>query len=485
MLAGLAWTQKGESESLSLKFSDGALGLTEILDSATSPPARYLVEIGRRLLLIKPQASMLAIANPLLPITKNQMTQWLQEKKFNPQVIADQKGFPLLYILPRQAFEEFERYLLLLSMVDDALDINLLTVLLKTEIGRYRISNFEIGPYPRSTQSGWFQGVDRQRILKFLALHATKLIQENPSWHSLPLTVYHPYHAGSIVFFMDAARNTKNLLFNNHIICSSFRDFVSHIDYPLTPLWLKLPWLPRDNSIGEPQYFHAAIERLGQEIMQENFIVFMRYSRSTGRGPFHLIDQNRFSLGDSVIEPYQTLSEQTPPFLKKSSIPVNPLRVLCHFTGGIAIKNYPLDYCKSTIRILTSLDIDVTVINRPDLVSYGAQSIEAEETDLLYQAVENHHIFIGLDSFPHHFVRNIMGWPTIGLFGATKATNFGGGWHKHYRSSDSALPCHPCHSEKNCPINGSSECSNYSHPQKLISLILDMAKDVYDFTPSH
>jgi hypothetical protein len=129
-----------------------------------------------------------------------------------------------------------------------------------------------------------------------------------------------------------------------------------------------------------------------------------------------------------------------------------------------------------------ALGIECSVIGRPDLVASGARSIDADETEPLQEAVRAHHVFVGLDSFPHHFVRNILGWPTIGLFGTTTAANFGGGWNSHYRSLDAALPCHPCGGERECPVFGYKECSNYAKPEQLVAAILEMAGQVYGFS---
>jgi ADP-heptose:LPS heptosyltransferase len=283
------------------------------------------------------------------------------------------------------------------------------------------------------------------------------------------------------VFIAAAAAAADASLFQRHIICSTYRDIATACDHRLEPIWLKLPWLPRDNSVGEPQYFSAALDRLGDAVVNENLIVFMRYSRGTGSSPFHRIDQDRFSLGDSIQESGQTVQERAPRHLSKCALPTAPLKVLFHITGGLPIKNYPFAFAKVVIRTLKALGVESTVIGRADLEAFGARSIEADETDLLAAAVEGHHIFVGLDSFPHHFVRNIMGWPTLGLFGTTSAANFGGGWHAHYQSLDAALPCHPCGGETSCPVFGYKECSNYIKPQQLVAAILTMAGQVYGY----
>lgn len=480
MLSGLALSA-ARSEGFDFTFSKGALSANEILDSSTSPPARYIVELGRRIGKVASAADILVIGNPLLPLKTAQLAEWLQGGVNCPGIISDARDFPLLYVLPRQIFEEMEKFLQLLSTVDANLDARLLQALLGREVTRTKLPQLRIGRYPVSTSTGWFQGSERQQVLKVLAANAIKIIKGNPGWRDLPFAVYHPYHAGSIVFYAVASRDVKTPLFQRHIICSTYKDIVAAAGSRLDPIWLKLTWLPRDASVGEPQYFSNALDRLGEAVVDNHFIVFNRYSRNTGASPFHRIDQDRFSLGESIDSPDKTLQTQPPLTVAKCDLPAQPLKVLFHITGGLPIKNYPSDYAKMAFRTLTALGAEVTVIGRPDLVSSGVRSVDADETELLMEAVRQHHIFVGLDSFPHHFVRNIMGWPTIGLFGTTTAANFGGGWNLHYRSLDAALPCHPCGGEQECPVFGHKVCSNYAKPEELVATILEMAEHAYGY----
>jgi len=266
------------------------------------------------------------------------------------------------------------------------------------------------------------------------------------------------------------------------VICSSYKDICAASDSPLTPIWLKLPFLPRDGSVGEPQYFAHALDRLGERVMEDNFLVFMRYSRNSAVSPFHMIDHDRFSLGESLAT-QSDLRQLRPPLVQNQCrLPTEPLRILFHVTGGLPIKNYPVERCKVVLRTLAALGIECSVIGRPDLEEWGAGSIEADETDLLAEAVTRHHLFVGLDSFPHHFVKNVLGWPSIGLFGTTGAGNFGGGWNSHYRALDCALACHPCGAEQTCPVFTGPECRNYAKPEELIGAILDMARQIYGYS---
>ncbi|MTJ83910.1 MAG: hypothetical protein F8N37_23230 [Telmatospirillum sp.] len=482
MLSGLAVSGPDKRiEAFDFTFSKGALRETEILDSTTSPPGRYVLEVARRIATAAPSAQLIAVANPLLPLGSRQLIDWLKTGLTGPAVISGHDNFPLCYVLPRRCVDELARFLTVLSTADADIDARLLAGILGEDVIQTKFPGLSIAPYPVSTSTGWFQGTERQKVLKILATHATHLVETNPAWRTLPFAVYHPYHAGSIVFFSVASRFVSTPLFQRHIVCSSYQDIVAAAGGTLVPEWLDQPWLPRDNSIGEPQYFAKALERLGPATTDNMFISFMRYSRISGFGPFHMVDQDRFSLGESITAPDQTWALQQRRTLKICQQPPAPLKVLFHINGGVPIKSYPDKQAKIVFQALRSFGVEISVIGRSDLASVGARPVTADKTDLLLQAVQDHHIFVGLDSFPHHFVRNVLGWPTIGLFGATTAANFGGGWDAHYRSLDAAMPCHPCNGDHQCPVFKRQECANYVPAEQVVAAVLAMASTVYGF----
>ena len=130
MLAGLAISSSGRVERFSFVFGSGAFRENEIFDLANCPPSRYLVEIGRRLIMAMPDAEILAIGNPLLPLGIEQVGSWLELAALGsmsgPAIVSDVRDFPLLYVVPRFLFDRFERFLLLLSTVDAFVDERLL-----------------------------------------------------------------------------------------------------------------------------------------------------------------------------------------------------------------------------------------------------------------------------------------------------------------------------------------------------------------------
>ena len=146
-------------------------------------------------------------------------------------------------------------------------------------------------------------------------------------------------------------------------------------------------------------------------------------------------------------------------------------------------ESYRDDHAAAVFMALKSLSAEITVIDRPDMEELGVRSVASDETALLSSAAKSHHIFIGVDSFPHHFVRHVLGWPTIGLFANTKPCNSDAKAAPDYRALAAHLPCNPCGAHDRCPLQGGEECANFVEPTRLVSAILDMAHDLYGFTP--
>jgi ADP-heptose:LPS heptosyltransferase len=241
--------------------------------------------------------------------------------------------------------------------------------------------------------------------------------------------------------------------------------------------------MSRDERVyHETSYFIHALERLGTEAVESNFIIFTRFLRRYGHSTFHLIDQARFSLGDSMARKERTVQHAPLAAEARCALPAKPLRILLHFSGtGWAIKTYPRHYSAALCRALVGLGCELSVIGDPGLEEFGVRSIVCDDVASLTQAVHDHHIFIGVDSFPHHFVRHVMGWPTIGLFGNTKTCNSDAAGGASYQAVTNNLPCNPCGGKDNCPVFGGTNCQNYLEPGPLAATILEMAQAVYGY----
>ncbi|PKU25972.1 hypothetical protein [Telmatospirillum siberiense] len=483
MLAGLSVTSSGSVERFSFVFGSGAFRDNEIFDSATCPPSRYVVEVGRRMIRAVPSTEVLIIGNPLLPLSPQQLAEWSGAVRSVPAIVTDARKFPILYVLPRRLFDDLERFLLSLSTMDGDIDRRLLQLVTGQEVSQIRTPGLEIKHFPVTTPTNWFQGEVRQQMLKVLSLAAIQTIERNPGWRNLPFATYQPYHAGSLLFLNLAARQVPDGFFKKQILCWTYKDIYQSCPGPLEPVWLRLPWLPRDNSVGELEYLARSLERLGQDVIDNHFIVFMRYSRNYSVPPFHLIDQVKFALGESMTDVSRTVHGQPPACSDRPDLPPHPLKLLFHLVGGWSLKSYRDNDAATVFTVLKSLGCDITVIDRPDLAArLGVRSIISDDTERLTAAVKSHHIFIGVDSFPHHFVRHVLGWPTIGLFANTKPCNSDAKEAPDYRPVVGNLPCNPCGGHDSCPVLGGENCANFADPAQLITAILGMASDLYGFT---
>lgn len=481
MLAGIALTPDGRQHRLALTFNAGAFRETEVFDSANCPPARYLIEMARRLLELAPNAERLIIGNPLLPLTPDQVAGWIPPPSAAPMVIADSKQFPLAYCLPRSLAEK-ERFLLLLSTCDVQLDLRLLGLLAGQEAKTLAVRHFEIGEFPISTTTGWFMGRGRQEMLRLCTIAALETMQRSQNWRDLPFAAYLPYHAGSLLMLNLAARQVQDGFFTKEVICASYRDIVEACPSPLEMVPLRLPWLPRDASVGELDYLSHALKRLGPDIRDSHFFGFLRYSRLYNRTPFHLIDQMKFALGHSMRAPADTMHGGRPLAEGRADLPIKPLKLLFHLAGGWKLKSYRADKAAAIFMALRSFGCEISVIDRPDLVAYGARLVTSDDSARLTAEVRAHHIFIGVDSFPHHFVRHVLGWPTVAVFANTKPCNSDAREGPDYRATVGALPCNPCGAEQQCPVLGIEDCANFAPPHEVVAAILEMARAVYGFT---
>lgn len=481
MLAGLAISSSNRLQQFDFRFSQGAFRDDEIFDSALSVPGRYILAVGQKLLRVVSGCGRLVIANPLLPLKSHQLSQWLQGPVDGPLIATDQANFPVFYVLPRQMFDELGRFLLLLSAQDAALDARFLSLVLGRAVECRRLALAALGEPPARGPNGWLNGDRRLHALVLQCAEAIATIEIRYDWKSLPFANFYPMHAGDVLFMSVASKMAETNLFSRQVVCSSYLDIPAACGSRLDTLRLRLPWISRDGSVSELTYFVHAMERLGEDARRSNFFVFSRILRLYFHTPFHLVDHARFALGDSLDRFEQTIHFRPTAPEAKCRMPASPLRVLFHLNGGWALKTYPVGYMRQVIATLRSFGVEVTVIDRPDLEEAGARSAVSEDSATLRSLVEAHHIFVGVDSFPHHFARLVLGWPAIGLFGNTKPCNsdarYGGG----YRSSDLSLSCNRCGAYDGCPVLGRRDCINYAPPERVVGDILDLARNCYGY----
>jgi len=485
MLSGLALSSSSMGmRRYDYRFSHGGFRSDEIFDSALAVPGRYMLEIARRMLADDPSADWLVLGNPLLPLTSERLKEFLAVSGLKGMGIAtDAKGFPVLYLLPRSVIDDYGRFLLLLSTTDAKLDAQLLSAMLEVEnIPSIPCGLPAVGRLPGLSSNGWLNGDLRLLSMQLSCKAALKIIETRPDWRDLPFTTYYPMHAGDVLFFCIASKRIEQNLFSKQVVCTSYHDIPEACGSKLEMVPLKLPWIPRDGSVSEMQYFDHSLKRLGPEVTGSQFIVFARLLRLYSHTPFHLIDHARFALGDPMESFEKTIHAQPSAPEALCARPIDKPRVLFHLNGGWTLKNLTDDTFRQAARSLTSLGWEVAVIDRPDLQGNGVTSVDAGEAVSLRREVEASHIFVGVDSFPHHFVRQVMGWPTVGLFGNTKPTNSDATYLRGYRTSCRDLSCNRCGAWYECPLFGGDVCANFAGPERIVADVLDLAQSLYGIT---
>ncbi|TWB42454.1 glycosyltransferase family 9 protein [Nitrospirillum pindoramense] len=490
MLSSLAISGAGV-ESFDFRFSSGVLTPNDILDSATTPPGRYVWEVARRTLAACPDADAVVVANPILPIRGSRLVKLALAggPLPCPAVLTDEGTFPIAYILPRRLLEEgLGRFLCLLSVSRSAADAQLLSRLTGGGFVPRRPTPLRaIGTLPESTPQGYVLG-DNLEAWLVQCVNAVTLMRKRDDWRDLPFAAHHPGHAGDVLFFSLASRlvGDEHLAFQSQVVCRAYLDIFHDCGNRLAPIVLDIPPAPRNTDVGDGQYFIDSLAHLPPGVAEETFIVFSRYSKAYAKSPFNLIDHARFSLGDPVATFADTLYGRPPPLPHHTAAsqaaplaPGAPLKVLMQLTGGWDLKTYPAKERRVLIRALTDLGCAVTVIDLPDAAADGATVVTAGSTVALKALLADHHVFLSVDSFPLHFASQVLGHPTVAIFGCTAPGNSDAPRRAGYRLPAPALPCGPCGCLDYCPVLMIRECTNQPRPAQLVAAILDVAAEVY------
>jgi hypothetical protein len=483
MFAGL--TLNGSAATpFDFATSKGRLGFFDIFDSAHAPPGRTVLEIVRRLFQRDPSAAAVVVSNPLLPVKSVDLLKWCGDGCPCPGVIVDQGGVPLAYVLPRQIVDEgLEKFLILLSSGNEQLDARLLGHLAGQEALTMTVEVPALRNLPWITSRGFFSHADKFAAWSEQCTAALRLIATNPGWRDLPFAAYHPYHAGDVLFFGLASRLTETNLYRRQVICKVYADIWADCGATMEMLPLDVPPPPQprpaDYQHTEGGLFFRDVRLLDQEVRDSNFITYARGSRDYNHSPFHLIDQARFALGQSISRAEDTFYARPPQVTHRCAMPRQPLRVLLCLQGGWALKYYPAADRRALIRGLIEAGCEVSVLDLPEAAAEGATVVSGGSTARLRGWLNLHHVFVGVDSFPHHFSRLVVGHPTVALFGSTWPGNSDAVAGYGYRTTGRGLPCAPCGEPDTCSTFGGSDCQNYAKPQDIVAAVLGLGDEVY------
>ncbi|MDE1146677.1 MAG: glycosyltransferase family 9 protein [Azospirillaceae bacterium] len=483
MLGSVAIT-KGKVEAFDFRFSQGTLSHFDMLDSATAPPGRYVWEVARRTLALAPGADAVVISNPLVAVRGNRLLPMLQGGGTLkcPSVVTDERTFPVAYVLPRSLFDQgLGRFLCLLSAAHAAADAQLLSVLTGQVVPRRKGPLKSVLPLPKITGQGYILDDNLEAWLA-QCTEAVRLIRARPGdWRTLPFAAHHPNHAGDVLFFSLASRLVPKgaLAFERQVVCRDYLDIFHDCGNRLDPIALDMPPVSRNGDMSDGRYFINSLARLDPAVRAGTFQVYCRFSKSYTRMPFNLVDQARFALGDPVARFEDTLYRRAPVVSSRCARPAQPLRVLMQLTGGWPLKTYPDQQRRVLTRALLELGCQVTVLEAPEGDTAGAQVAKGGSTERLSALIADHHVVVSVDSFPLHFASQVLGHPTVAVFGPTFPGHSDAARRPGYRLPVPLLPCGPCGGYKVCPLTQAPECGNFPHPADLVAAIMDLALEAY------
>lgn len=473
-------------DAFDFRLSTGELSANAIFDSATSPPGRYLLEVGRRTVQAAPGCDAVVLSNPILPFSAATLADLVLAGGTVPvpAVICDQGGFPVAYALPRALFEcDRDRFLNLLSATKRMVDGRLLEQLTGLTVVRPKVALRAIDPLPLSSPQG-FIFRDNPKAWATQCLKALELMERRPDdWASLPLAAHHPNHAGDVMFFSLATRLNQRLDYGRQVVCAAYLDVFLDCGNLLDPVVLDMAPVSRDGTLSDAGYFLDSLDRLDPRVWDESFVVYTRFSKSYPVTPFNLIDHARFTLGESIAAFEDTLYGRAPVMATRSRRPVAPLRVLLQLNGGWPLKTYPEKDRHVLVRALVELGCEVSVLDLDDMAADGAQVVKAGSPASLRALLDDHHVFVSVDSFPLHYASQIVGHPTVALFGVTAPSNSDAPRGAGYRLPLPLMPCGGCGSYRLCPLTLQTYCGNYPRPDQVVAAVFELAAEIYGAQP--
>lgn len=484
MFGSLAITG-GQVDAFDFHLSKGELSANAIFDSGTSPPGRYVLEVGRRTVQAAPRCDAVVVSNPILPLTGAFLADLVLAGGSLPvpAVICDEERFPIAYALPRALFENGrDRFLNLLSVTRRMIDSRLLTHLTGQSVARVNTALKAIAPLPSNSPQGF---IFRENPIAWATqcVDAVALMERRPNWDRLPLAAHHPNHAGDVMFFSLASRMNTRLDYGAQVVCAAYLDIFLECGNRLDPIVLDMPPVSRDGLVSDAAYFLDSLPHLSLAARDNHFMVYTRFSKSYPQTPFNLIDHARFTLGESIASFEETLYGRAPLVANRCQRPATPVRVLLQLSGGWPLKTYPEQDRRVLVRALRALGCEVTVLDMEDAARDGAHVERAGSTDRLRALLDDHHVFVCVDSFPLHYASQIVGHPTVAVFGVTAPSNSDAPRGAGYRLPLPLMPCGGCGSYRLCPLTGDDYCGNYPRPDAIVASVFELAAEIYGVQP--
>lgn len=463
-----------------------------IFDCAFATPARYLIEIYRRVYVACGDGNGPVLAfNPLFDLSPAELWLVLDAARDLPvsqlAVVADRANAPIAYLLPSACVARRPEHLGLLSSVDAKLDRDICSHLFGSEAGLIAVDEISAAG---ASNNGFHLG-ENERIYRWIGERALSTLRglKDTTPESVPFAAIMPHHAGDVLFFALAWRRNPFPV-QALVVNKAYRQIADDNAGELALIPIDEPPLNRgsDFSAGkvtpEGQYFWTYAPTLPSNY----FYSYLRISRDYNATRYHLLDHFAFALGASCLQPGDLMANESQHEVNPQAVKARPARpdtnILLFFDGGWLLKIYPEHDQIRLIQMLKAGGYHVTVL-APQGRDYPECEVRHFESyGQLKVLLASQHMVVGMDSFPTHLAAHVLQVPTICLFGSTRPENADVPVSPRYRSMEKGVKCRPCYGFVTCPLYGGGNCRNFVSPEAVVEAVEHMLSGVQDLQPS-
>lgn len=469
---------------IQFRISPDRLGDTELIDSASASPGRYIGELLHRLRRLVPQARACLAFNPRLELPTEVIERVLEQIRQ-----LDLAATPCIVFC--SAGDIPVAYLVRAAEVDVCPPVHF--GLLTTEYGSldHRLLSASFGP----GQHLRIESIsDRLQPGNGFLLHHNQALHDPTIWALQELerettpearakllqsgdrAAVLGFHAGDILFLLQALALEQNS-FRSVIVPPDYADIVSYLRPDLLCRIVPHPVPHRDgyHVVDEPAVLRDFIAALlHKSVYCGRFFHIVRpFFRRYNASRHHLREGLAFALGGSghslrALPPLSAASQRDYGLMRPQ-----PGRVIVQFDAGWALKEYPPDRRGELLDLLLDAGYAPVVLGRSEPSHPAVPALPYTDLASFRVLLGSAEALIGSDSFPAHFA-HAYGLPTVTLFGNTKPANSRGKDSPRYRYLHHAMSCVPCDQTTRCALDSGSSCQALPRAGEVLAALREL-----------
>ena len=474
-----------------------ALDGTALLESCFASPGRYVGELLRRLRGERPNARRYLVCNPYAKLAPRLVTELVARSYALPVddarafvLFADAKStLPLAYAFSAAVADAAPaQHFGLLSTFDGAADTRFLRATLGagTRIDVRLRARKDVEP----AANGFWR---LSPTLAQATIRAAERLEARPHERAALLhgerVAVVGYHAGDVLFWSQALALVPDAGVHAFVTLAPYADIARWARPDLTT-WtatLPTPYRPGVDIRDEHAHLWRCVQTLETRDRELRFWHIYRPFRDYRLARHHLRESMAFALGGRGHGPRRapTLAPQrlqlAPPLepsLENERTPLTPKpgRIVVHFEGGWRLKELPSARRGPLLRQLQAAGFTPVILGAPEPSCPEVAARPYTDFASFRALVGSAMALIGTDSFPAHCAQ-VLGVPTVQLFGATAPAHARGGESPRYRLLHRPLPCVPCVDRSCCALDGGAVCHAHADDAAILAALREVVAD--------